>query len=47
MAAKLTKADLQCFCLYLYKTSVQADGCLAYWMLSRKSDKSQSFNTNN
>ena len=37
---KLIKVDLQCFCLYLYKTPVQAE-CFAYWMLSIKSDKPQ------
>ena len=28
-------------------TLVQAEECFAYWMLSRKSDKSHSFNINN
>ena len=28
--AKLNKVDLQRFCLYLYKTPVQMEGCFAY-----------------
>ena len=36
VVAKLTKAELQCFCLYLYETPVEAGVCFAYWMLSSK-----------
>ena len=46
MVAKLIKADLQCFCLYLYQKPVQMEGCFTNWMLCRKYDKSHSFNVN-
>ena len=38
VVAKFTKVDLQCFGHYIYLTPVHAEGCFAYWMLSRKSD---------
>ena len=47
VVAKFTKVDLQCFGHYIYLTPVHAEGCFAYWMLCRKSDKPHCFNMKN